>query len=298
MSQRWLPESPLEVARARLERAFREAAPGEPAPRIVVDTDADELGEVRLSRASLARDCILVGYQAPFASNRDARVLACSFLAWDGPDACEPWRELARPIADLPRIGRIDEERPWFLAFTTRALDRARHLARDEGGQLHVLLERPSDARLARDVVYWPAWRPVVFALLGRAAAVVPSDRSCPFGLDAERAGVPVHWQTPPGDELAGLVVPSLLASDELWRAAATNIVTVRAGGTPTPLSSAAWIQKGRMLSRAEPGPAPLSTHWELVQRRYAKFRREPERYFADSRHALVRAFGRAWYRR
>jgi hypothetical protein len=126
----------------------------------------------------------------------------------------------------------------------------------------------------------------------------VPSGPSCPLGLDAERAGVAVHWAEPPGDRLAGLVVPSLLQSDELWRAAAANVISVRTGGAPSPLLSPTWLRKGRVLSRSQPKEAALASRWEIALRRYGKFRREPDRYFADSRHAPVRAFGKWWFGR
>jgi hypothetical protein len=275
-----------------------ELASAERVPEIAFGDPDRRSAEVTLLRGSVARDVVLVRYRVPFAPNADAVVLARSPLAWEGLDLCEPWRELTRPLSDLPRLGRIDERRPWFVTFTARALGRARELAAQHDGQVHALLERPFGAAWSRDVVYWPAWRNVTFALLGRASAIVPSGPLCALGLDGERAGIFVHWPEAPGDVLAGLVAPGLAHSDELWRAAAQNVLSVRAGHAPSPLISASWLRKGRALARSQPARGTaLATKWELALRRYGKLRREPDRYFADSRYAHWRAFGRFWFR-
>lgn len=282
----------------RLLQAFLEVAPGQPAPNVAFRPREKDDAEVVLRPGSFVRDTLLVEYRAPFAANERAQAIALSALAWEGLERCEPFRELARPLADLPRLGRADPRKPWVISHGTEALLQALEYARERGAQTHVLTNGPRGMLRARDVVYWPAWRTVAFALLGRAAACVASGPMCPLGLDAERAGVPVEWLERPGTELAGIVVPSLLRSGELWRLAAENVVRVRAGGAPSPLITPGLLRKGRVLARAVPQEGALPSDWQIALRRYAKFRREPERFFRDSRYAALRAAGKWWFGR
>jgi hypothetical protein len=210
---------------------------------------------------------------------------------------------LSRPLRDLPRLGQPEPRKPWFVTLTTSALEQAVQRAREQNGQVHVLVDQPLRTTWLRGAVYWPASKRTAFAVLGRAFAVVPSGPLCPLALDAERVGTPVLWDERFCHErastaLCGLVVQGLLPSDELWVAVANNVLAVRDGAAPRPLLDATWIDKARASASAQPRAAALASDWDIALRRYAKFRREPDRYFADSRFAAVRVAGKWWFRR
>lgn len=256
-----------------------------------------ESGDLCLLPASLVRPTLVVSFPSPFSDNRAARELALSSLAWEGSDELEPWRMLSAPLARVPRLGKADERRPWVLTHGAAGLACAGEVAAELGGQVHALGVGPVAWARHRDVVVWPLRPGVAFALLGRAVRVVAGGDYDPLLLDAWRVGVPTTGPCRLEPLLPWLVPPSLLGHAPFWAELASSLPATL-GGQPAPaLFTPRWVETGRRLSRAGSPTDKVGSKWRLASRRYAKLRREPDRFFADSRYRPLRAVGRWWFR-
>jgi hypothetical protein len=290
---------------------------------------------VELSLGSLMRPAVVVSFGMPFEGNeaRAAAELALTTAGWDSLDATEPWRMLSASLQGMPRWGRADATRPWELVDAARSLplgDEIRADARDGAAlQLHVLGGWPDGLAARRSskdkagAVFWPRTSKVVGAVLGRAACV--GDNAGALAFDAQRAGIPVHHERAAhllafdaqraqisgrdpcaahvldrtemarlAPELAGLVPGTLLEEQELWQLVveAARAVALR-GEAPPALMTPAWISRGR--ERARRAASQRRSRIELLTRRYDKLRRDPRRFFADSKWRFVRLVGRWW---
>ncbi len=280
------------AARA-LARAWRQAGGG----RIrMARPDRHNSGpRIKLGLGSLVRPSVVVQFDVPYQSEMAAAAdrLALTTAAWDSLGDFEAWRALSAPLATIPRLGRPDWSRPWVATLGgggRRAEQAAAGLA-----QLQVIGGwRPPSL----GAVWWPSWPGAVAAVLGRAAYVLGEND--PFVYDAIRAGVPLGptqgsaVDTPPdlGGALAGLVPPSLLGEPRLWwHVAQTARAVHETGRAPLPLMTPEWVRLGRDRIREQLAAPPSG--WERLQRRHDKLRRDPRRFFADSRFAPLRAFGR-----
>lgn len=280
--------------RARALRQLEQALRRQAGTAGVMGTREADGADVLVRPGSLARATLLLEFARPFESAEAS--LGLTPLAWEGVDSFEPWLELSRPLLGLPRLGTPNPRRPWVLTHTPRALDAALAEAKQLDAQVHVLGGNPLALARARDVVYWPALPAVVLALLGRVERVVGATVLDPLVLDARRAGVPTNFDATSVDASAGTVSPSLFDDERFWRHVAASLAKVRDGEPPAPLFTRHWLREGRRATRTAPATTRSGSSWELVLRRYAKFRREPERYFADSRHGFARAFGKWWF--
>lgn len=273
-------------AAAELARAWREIEGGLVTPTLAAVPNRGPV--VRLGLGSLVRPNVVVRYERPFAPEpaRAADVLALTIAAWDSLDGPEPWRLLSAPLGRVPHYGRPEWSRPWVVSTSTQAWSVA------AGQQLHVVggLRPPG-----RSSVWWPRWPRVVAAVLGRAAYVLGGEG--PLTYDAARAGVPVltrrgrveNWRT--AGALAGLVPASLLDEPQLWRHVAETAREVhRSKCTPAPLMTPAWVGTGRDRIRSH--LAKPTSYWWRLRRRHDKLRRDPRRFFADSRHGILRELG------
>lgn len=242
---------------------------------------------VWLGLGSLVRPSAVVRFEVPFAEDAAARAdqLALTIAAWDSLGGPETWRVLSAPLSNGPRVGQPRSDRPWVLAMGGERYPRPA-----AGEQLHVIGGAPGQGD-----VWWPAWSRLAAPLLGRAECVL--GRANALAYDAVRAGVVVRTDGGELDQLhldgalAGLVPPSLTTDPDLWRHVAE---TARAVHTtrraPAPLMTPSWIARGRDRIRAHLASPP--SPWERMRRRRDKFFRDPKRFFADSKHASLRAFG------
>jgi hypothetical protein len=241
---------------------------------------------VRLRLGSLVRPSAVVHFERDFDADRAAAAdqLALTIAAWDALGDADPWRDLSSPLPTTARYGEPSPDRPWALSLAFRRVGGEHQLHRIGGAPL----PRRAD-------VWWPHVPRIVAAVLGRADCVL--GESDPLVYDAVRAGVAVQS----GDReierlrldgaLAGLVPPTLTTDAELWRHVADTAREVHRGGrVPAPLMTPAWVARGRDLMRAYQ-EAPASK-WERLRRRHDKLRRDPRRFFADSRHRPLRALG------
>lgn len=239
---------------------------------------------VRLSLGSVVRPSVVVTFERSYEEKaaRAADVLGLTLAAWDALGEREVWRELAAPLDRFPHVGAPSPSAPWAVTLPTRD----RRPSADS--QLHILggLRPPTSG-----AVWWPPMSRVAAAVLGRAAVVMGRDN--PLVYDAIRAGVPTEHAEVPLGTLAGLVPPSLVGADALWDHVADTAREVhRTGDAPEPLMTPGWVARGRDRVRDHRAAPPTSV--ELLRRRYHKLQRDPQRFFADSRHAVLRAIGRA----
>jgi hypothetical protein len=251
---------------------------------------------VRLSLGSLVRPSVVVRFDVAYREAAAAEQLALSIAAWDSLDGLEGWRAMSAPLDNVPHVGRPHWSEPWAITAS------GSHNRTHDGHQLHVLGGwRPPD----RGNVWWPGLPGVVAAVLGRAAYVLGS--AGPLAYDAARAGVDVRPDSPSQPSgaalrfenaaLAGLVPPSLLGEPTLWQHVAETARAVHdSGEAPLPLMTPAWVATGRDRIREHRAAAPSS--WERLRRRQDKFRRDPERFFADSRFKALRAAGKLFFAR
>lgn len=289
-------DTTLTMAALGIARAFNEIAQGERPLSIQSGGDMTPGVDLVLHPASLTRPSLIVEFPLPYAEDERATRLALSSAGWDGLDEFEAFRELGRPLYGLPHVGKVHEGRPVVLAHTKGALAIALSIAEGCNGQVHVIGGYPTLARRAGDVVWWPALPTTALALIGRSTHVVGCGRVDPLVLDAVRLDIPVSSEGDLRKLLPGLVVGSVLGSNEMLSAIATVARQVRLGRPPPTLLTARWLKHGRALTRAGRTEPKLKPQWELVQRRYAKFRREPERYFRDSRYPAVRQVAKWWF--
>jgi len=237
---------------------------------------------------------VMVHFEVPYPSELAAAAdrLALTTAAWDSLEGSEAWRALSAPLTAIPRLGRPDWSRPWVAM-----LAGARHDAELAAGssQLQVVggwFPPPGDA------VWWPGSPAAVAAVLGRVDCVLGD--TDPLVYDAIRVGVPLLSDPAAAADipqsssggLAGLIPPSLLSDSLIWRHVVHTARAVHETGcAPSPLMTPEWVRLGRDRIRERLAAPPSS--WERLQRRHDKLRRDPKSFFADSRFAPLRAFGR-----
>ena len=274
-------------AAAELARGWRRVAGG----RVALDMPFVSTRGPRVSLAlgSLVRPSVIVRFEQPYEREaaRTADVLGLTIAAWDAFGEREAWRELSGPVDHLPHVGAPSRSAPWAVG-----LPHAR-ASTDQNSQLHIIggLRPPGG-----DAVWWPRMARVTAAVLGRAAVVLGQDD--PLVYDAIRAGVPTEDEHPsiPAGTLAGLVPPSLVGSDQLWDHVADTAREVhRSGASPEPLMTPMWVARGRDRVRDHRAAPPSSV--EVLRRRYHKLQRDPARFFADSKHGVLRAVGKMAFR-
>lgn len=250
----------------------------------------------RLYRASHLRDAVSVLFDVAVAGDLVlSSELALSEAAWDGLDDWEAWQALHGPLTGRSWRGSADPARPWVLvsAEIYRALDRT-NLALEDHCQWHVIGDGRPRMRLGRGVVWWPDKPSVVAPLLGRATAVIGHMDA--LAQDAWRAGVTVlspangmPLSQPRSHGLLANLVPATLIDDgDFWKSVLHNLENAHARGNPMPpLFDAAAVRRGR--EQAEQALRKSPTRWGLVRRRYTKLRRDPDKFFADSRNPVAR---------
>lgn len=243
---------------------------------------------VWLGLGSLVRPSAVVRFEVPFAEGAAARAdqLALTIAAWDSLGGPESWRVLSAPLSNGPRVGQPSSDRPWVLAMGGERYPRPA-----AGEQLHVIGGVPG----MEGSVWWPPFSRVAAPLLGRAECVLGGANALAY--DAVRAGVAVRTDGGEQDSLeldgalAGLVLPSLTTDPDLWRHVAETARDVHSTrAPPAPLMTPAWVARGRDRIRAHLASPP--SPWERMRRRRDKFFRDPKRFFADSKHASLRALG------
>jgi hypothetical protein len=252
---------------------------------------------VRVTRPSQhnggPRIAVLVRFSLPYSGERalQSARLALTPVAWEGMQGGEAWRALSLTLAGLPHRGKPDLSRPWAVT-----LGQGRQRAPVVGAdvQLHVM---GGPVLAVNGSVRWPLEPKTVAAVLGRAAYVIGCRN--PLCYDAARLGVPVY--APPGRavrdpdrpelDLAGLVSAPLLGDGRFWAHVAEVAAWVCARReAPPPLLTSEWIALGRDNLRQRASiPPPV---WRKVQRKYNKYKRDPDRFYADSPYAFVRALG------
>lgn len=246
---------------------------------------------VHIGLGSLVRPSAVVRFEAPYADAAAADQLALTIAAWDSLDEREGWRALSAPLPSVPHYGQPSPHRPWAVSLRPRRGDEGER-------QLHVFGGVPVPRRAD---VWWPRLSAVVAAVLGRADCVL-GERD-PLVYDAFRAGIEVRGEAGEIDRLeldgalAGLVPPTLNADRRLWRHVAETAHEIHTRGTnPAPLMTPAWVALGRDRMREHLAAPP--SPFERLRRRHDKLRRDPKRFFADSKHAPLRALGAALFRR
>jgi hypothetical protein len=212
---------------------------------------------------------------------REARLGLSAAILGSGPSGYE-WSGRARPLPKRACMGIPDPRRPWVLVAPHARVDSAMVSARTglSDPQLHFL--GPRRDLTASSPVWWLPTRSVLLSLLGRVHAVVASQG--PLAWDAARIGVPVIEPEPvralpaAGVErrLASLVPGMLVHDDAFWAAIGSQLAE---GINPAAWGTTAWTLRAR--HSAVP-PSPLST--STWQRKLLKFRRDPARFWADSR--------------
>jgi len=240
---------------------------------------------VRIGLGSLIRPSAVIAFERPFVGEEAAKAgrLALTVAAWDALDEHEAWRDLAAPLPS-PRLGTPSDDRPWAVALAARPTQ--------PGHQLHLLGGVPAPKG---DAVWWPRTARIAAAVLGRAECVL--GEGDPLVFDAIRAGIPVRTATGQKTSfnvLAGLVPPALTTDPALWQHVATMAREVHADRGPTPLMTPHWVGRARERMRAR--QAAPADGWERLRRRHDKLRRDPKRFFADSRHAALRLFGQVLF--
>jgi hypothetical protein len=252
--------------------------------------------DITLIPASLVRPTVVVRFDVPFVDDDVVTERALSPLAWEGNLDREIWRELSSPLVNVPHLGRAHDRRPWVVTHGLEALPSAMCVARDMDAQVHVIGLGPLDWSSHRDVVAWPCIPSVVFGLLGRAVHVVGGGPGDPLLLDAWRLGLPTTGDSDLLPWLGGSVPPGLLGHVPLWNEVARTFAQVRDGHPAPALFTPHWIEEGRRLARAGSAVDKAGSPLRLALRRYAKLRREPERFLADSRYRALRGLGRWWF--
>jgi hypothetical protein len=136
---------------------------------------------------------------------------------------------------------------------------------------------------MASDPVWWLPTRNVLLSLLGRVHAVVASQG--PLAWDAARIGVPVIEPEPvralpaAGVErrLACMVPGRLVDDDAFWLMIGSQLAD---GINSEEWGTSAWTLLARDSGAAVRGGFPAGT-W---QRKLLKLRRDPARFWADSK--------------
>jgi hypothetical protein len=248
---------------------------------------------VAVRLASLMCPTVLVRFALPYAGEQalESARLALTPVAWEGIPGGEAWRAVSVSLAGLPHRGSLDLSRPWVVTLG-QPRRRAPDVAPDV--QLHVM---GGPAVVFNGSVRWPVTPKTVAAVLGRAAYVIGCRN--PLCYDAARLGLPVCVPSGcaardperPELDLAGLVTAPLLADGRFWSHVAETAARVCAQReAPPPLLTPEWIALGRDNLRQRASiPPPV---WRQVQRKYKKFKRDPDRFYADSPYAFVRALG------
>lgn len=231
---------------------------------------------------------------APASEVRAATALAATDAAWDGLDDFEVWRALSVP---LPRahLGQPDPTRPWVvLGPGVRMTRQLAEAVRDRwaGAQIHAVDDGGMNLL---ELVRWPGHPHVVGALLGRATAVVA--RPTGLAFDALRLGLPVHlpqldlpaYDASTDVRFAATVPGSVATCPAYWSWVSAQLSAGDApGGWPI---DAAWYREGRVHAELQRNRG--SARLQRAMKRYAKLRRDPDRFLADSRFELLRTLGK-----
>lgn len=273
-------------------------------PRRGTESAGSQEPSVSLIPGSLLSGAVIVRYEQPFHGEaaREAAPRGLTAIAWDQPGEFEVWRELGRPLSRLPHRGEPDFSRPWMVTLASERIASKKSEPPRHDEQLHVIgtAKVPLQHRHRTDAVWWPNLPTVAAAVVGRCESVLGDSDA--LAWDALRLGVPVinaslnnqrADSTRAPSLLAGLVPATLLADRQLWRHVAQTIARLhREGGTPVPLLTPEWIARGRQLAEKEYSPVAVAS-LERSKRLITKWRRDPERFCADSRHAVLRRLGR-----
>lgn len=238
---------------------------------------------LRLESGSMLRPLLTVLWGEDEAVQLDSRaLLGLSSAVWFESSPNERWRRSAAPLLSALRQGTPARDRPWVLVAPgidapPSEIDRVTGLC---GSQLHFLL--PRTAARQRSSVSWLPARSTLASLFGRLDAVVAPPG--PLAWDAARAGVPCYQlessSGPPSHlaewRLARVVPEPLLGAGWFWRDLIGEILT---GTWGTRWGTDRWLRLARTHAAvAETGPLPR------LQRKFLKLRREPRKFFVDSK--------------